>query len=673
MSGAEVRDLDYIAWKNNLSWTEPQEGSRWKRAVNDENRRFAKALDKVKDKVADFTKVIQQHSSGPDHPFKWRGWEVHGLGFSPEQIWAYSGTDFECRAWDADVDTGGFFAAAVPVPGGFERFSVEVYSFEKGYKPVRISNLQQCGPQVAWLYGKRVLIYLGSSQDLRYDSLHSWNAITKERKVLYTLDDPTENLELGRAEDGSVYVKATDFVKTRLGFVLEDKLLWTSVHQGSVFVHSFQLTITDSTRFPELPDEPIESMSLKAGWVVTRRYGIRSLWRLTTKASLIATVWGEVIVDPRDPTRLSIMDMRYEPYLIRTESWTISNPSAFGFPCSYYEDKAPVFVVHPDEHRKPKALLVTAYGAYGSPTRVGSLIQRWRPLLESGWAIASVCVPGSGDHDDAWKRAGQRLNRSESIRMLRETIQSIQEELNISPAATVLYGRSAGGLLVISTATQSPNLVGALYVESPYVDVLRTISNPDLPLTLLETKEFGIGTNPTNLIETGSWSPMEHTPKKGLPGLFVIARSDLADLEVFPYEVVKWIRRVRGSPVKGLDKLLHVDSGQGHFATSLQTRAEDLALLDGWVETSLIETPLIETLPDVRIKNDTSKYRMPNNGMSMRNRKNRKNTMRKNRRNNAGNAPAAANATMMGGNNRMGMMGGRRRKNRKNTMRRNRH
>jgi len=668
MSGAEVRDLDYIAWKNNLSWTEPQEGPRWKRAVNDENRRFAKALDKVKDKVADFTKGMQQHTSGPDHPFKWRGWEVHGLGFSPEQIWAYSGTDFECRAWDADVDTGGFFAAAVPIPGGFERFSVEVYSFEKGYKPVRISNLQQCGPQVAWLYGKGVLIYLGSSRDLRYDSVHSWNAVTKERKILYMLNDPTENLELGRAEDGSVYVKATDFVKTRLGFVLEDGLIWTSETVGSVFVHSFQLTITDSTRFPDLPDDPnpIESMSLKAGWVVTRRYGIRSLWRLTTKAKLIATVWGEILFDPRDPTRLSIMDMRYEPYLIRTETWTISNPRAFSFPCSYYEDKAPVFVVHPDEHLKPKALLVTAYGAYGSPTRVGSLIQRWRPLLESGWAIASVCVPGSGDHDDAWKRAGQRLNRSVSIRMLKETIQSIQEELSISPATTVLYGRSAGGLLVISTATQSPNLVGGLYVESPYVDVLRTISNPDLPLTLLETKEFGIGTNPTNLIETGSWSPMEHTPKAGLPGLFILARSDLADLEVLPYEVVKWIRRVRGSPAKGLEKLLHVDSGQGHFATSLQTRAEDLALLDSWVETPLIETLLIETLPDARINNATSKYRMPNNGMSMRNRKNRKNTMRKNRknrRNNVSNAPAA-NATMMGG---------RRRKNRKNTMRRNRH
>jgi pimeloyl-ACP methyl ester carboxylesterase len=250
--------------------------------------------------------------------------------------------------------------------------------------------------------------------------------------------------------------------------------------------------------------------------------------------------------------------------------------------------------------------------------------------------------------------------------MLKETIQSIQEELSISPATTVLYGRSAGGLLVISTATQSPNLVGGLYVESPYVDVLRTISNPDLPLTLLETKEFGIGTNPTNLIETGSWSPMEHTPKAGLPGLFILARSDLADLEVLPYEVVKWIRRVRGSPAKGLEKLLHVDSGQGHFATSLQTRAEDLALLDSWVETPLIETLLIETLPDARINNATSKYRMPNNGMSMRNRKNRKNTMRKNRknrRNNVSNAPAA-NATMMGG---------RRRKNRKNTMRRNRH
>jgi len=644
MMSDEVRDLEYMAWKNDLAWMETQEGRKWNRAIKDENKRFTAALEPLKDMVKKFkTSMENGFKHDTSLPFKWRGWEVHGTGFSPTEIWKFIGTDFECKAWDADVD-GNFFAAAVPVPGGYERFNVEIYSAQKGYKPTLISNLQTCGPQVAWLHGTHVLVYLGSSHDLRYDSLNTWNTHTKERKQLYVLTDPTENLELGRAEDGSVYVKVSDFVNTRLGFVNGDEVHWVLETVGSVFVQSYVMAIDDSTRLPGLPsDEIIESMSIKANWVVTRRYGIRTLWHTVKEnPEQVVTVWGEISFDTRDPTRIHVSDMRYEHYTIKTEDWTLSSPQAHPFPCSYYEDKAPTFVVHPDEDLKPRGLLVTAYGAYGSPTKIGSLIQRWRPLLEAGWAIASVCVPGSGDHDDAWKRAGQRDNRWASIKIFAETIVSLHHELGVDPKATALYGRSAGGLLVISTATANFGLVGALYVESPYVDVLRTISNPSLPLTVLETKEFGIGTNPVNVIATAEWSPMEHTPAGGLD-LFVVARSDTADLEVLPYEVMKWIRRSREKG-KAFDKLLYVHNGQGHFTTNLESRAEDLALLENW-------------LAGPRINNLDDKYKM--NGMSRKNRdrKNRKNASRKNRNN------APANATMLGGR--------RNRKNRSNRHRKN--
>jgi pimeloyl-ACP methyl ester carboxylesterase len=575
-----------------------------------------------------------------------------------DQIWKFIGTDFECKAWDADVD-GHFFAAAVPDPGGYERFNVEIYSTDAGYRPTLVANLQTCGPQVAWIKSQSTLAFLGSSRDLRYDTVQVWDAKTKEHHILYKLDDLTENLELGRAEDGSVYVKVADFVNTRVGFVSPDSIHWAANATTSVFVESYAMSLEDSARFPGLPpDEVIESMSLKAGWVVTRRYGIRTLWRTTRNQpdmEQVVSVWGEISYDTRDPTRIHVSDMRYEPYTIKTENWTLTSPQAHPFPCSYYEDKAPAFVVHPSADLAPKGLLICAYGAYGSPTRVGSLIQRWRPLLEVGWAIASVCVPGSGDHDDAWKRAGQRQNRGESIHVFAETIQSLQQELGISPAATALYGRSAGGLLVISTATINEGLVGALYVESPYVDVLRTISNPTLPLTLLETKEFGIGTNPVNVISTAEWSPMEHIPDEGLD-LFVVARSDKADLEVYPYEVIKWIVRARGPNEKGKnekEKLLYIHNGHGHFTTSLESRAQDLALLENWL---------------VRINNLGHKYKM--NGVMRKSRKNRKNVTRKNRKNasrkNRRNNAPAANSTMLGGRRRKNRMGmGYMRKNRK--------
>ena len=580
---SDVRDLTYMTWQNDLAWMEKQSGTEWDTLIKDENAAFTKALEPLSQKVEEFKKIFEDSKQKKGKSHTLLGWNITHDMFSPVQTWKFKGTKFTCNAWDADV-IGNFFAAAVPDPDGFERFSVHVYSTEKGFTPVRIANLQKCGPQVAWIYGH--LVYLGSSQDLRYDTVYMWDPLTKHNTRLFTLTDPTENIELGRTEDGSVYVQVTDFVRTKVGFVLPDSIYWKKEYNGKVFIESTTTVIDDTTRLPGLPEEdPIEALSLKAGWVITRHYGIRTLWRIMKdEIKRMITVWGEIMFEMRDPTQLYIKDIRYEPYIVKTGKWVLSTPEPYPYSFSHYGDVLPAFVVHPTT-TTIKGLLITAYGAYGSPTKIGSLVSRWRPLLEIGWILASVCVPGSGDHDDAWIRKGQRSQRGESIKLFAETIESLQRELGISPNATALYGRSAGGLLVISTATLKKGLVGALYVESPYVDVLRTISNPGLPLTVLETKEFGIGTNPVNILATGAWSPMEHIPEEGIPELFVVARSDTADLEVYPYEVVKWIHRIRGN-ARGAPKLIYINNGKGHFTTDLESRAEDLALLDYSISTN---------------------------------------------------------------------------------------
>ena len=338
-------------------------------------------------------------------------------------------------------------------------------------------------------------------------------------------------------------------------------------------------------------------------------------------------VWGEIHYDVRDPDRLCVTDMRYEPYTIITNgpNWKLTKTESHPFICAYYNTVAPTFVVTSQVFgESPKGLLVTAYGAYGTPTKIGRLVQRWRPLLKAGWAIASVAVPGSGDHDLAWRFQGQATGRKIAVGTLCATVKDLQEELGVGPGETALYGRSAGGLLVSAVLSEAPGLVKGLYVESPYVDAMRTMTNPKFPLTVLESKEFGVGTNPADVISLGAWSPMERIPRNGYPDIFVVARTDMADLEVYPYEVLKYITRVRGphsSLTKGQAKLLSISADKGHFTTDQQTRAEDLALLDNWL---------------VANKNRSKKYKMPSrrnmtrkNKTMMRKNKDRKDKDRK--------------------------------------------
>lgn len=649
MAGSdEIRDLGFLAWKDELAWTERMSGSRWTRLLSSENRRFTAALrghEATAKRAASEARGIAQ-SRGSQEAWVWRGWDVGGESFSPTQVWRWVNGDgkFKVCAWDADVDDRtGLMAAAVPDPHGWERFEVAIYRTQGSKEPRKTAGPKgPAGPEVAWLGG--TLLWLGSSADLRYDSIHAWDPIAEKDVELYRLDNPKENLELLRLEDGSVAVKVVDFRKERLGIILADGISWVAEGANVYPVDGGTWLIDGKPNRPiNLPplvpkgSEVLTDMSIKAGWAVTNNHGLKTLWDMggtSQEPKAMVTVWGEVSADPRDPFRIDVNDMRYEAYTIRVPEWKMTSPEALPFPCTYHRYPSPMFVCHPRDRRQPKGLLINAYGAYGDPTRVGSLIPRWEYLLRHGWAVAAICVPGSGDHDLRWRRRGQREHRQVAIDSLKAAVADLQQELGVEPAKTVLYGRSAGGLLVISTAVQGPELIGGLYVESPYVDVLRTISNPELPLTTLETEEFGIGTSARNVLATGAWSPLEHIPADGLPGLFILARADTNDLEVYPYEVAKFILRARGAKDIGDKKLLRIHTGRGHFATTTETRAEDLVLLDAWVS---------------RTKNRRTRYKQMANrkNVTRRNRKDRKD--RKNRKNAV---TRRNNATMAGGKRR---------------------
>ncbi|NBO53678.1 MAG: hypothetical protein EBU84_03590, partial [Actinobacteria bacterium] len=601
-----IRDLGYLAWSNDLAWMEGQSGKRWDAAVKSENQRFARALAPLKNRVREFQRDLEAASeSEKGKAWKWSGWAIKKAEYSPVETWCMPQTGFSVDAWDADV-AGDHFAAAVAVEGGYERFNLQIYSVDKKNKtkakPELINTIERVGPYAAFL-NKKTLIYLGSEADHRYNSVHAYDLRSGKTTTLFELSDSpkTHNLELRRVEDGSVSVIDSDFVDERLGIISESGINWVT-EASKIIVLAHDTWIKDGKTSLGLPSpftDYLEAISLKGGWAVTLSHGIRTLWKLGSNGvnpRSMVYIWGEIHYDVREPTRLSVSDMRYEPYTIETgdKDWKLSNTLPYPFVSAYYNTVAPTFVVTSQVFgEKPKGLLVTAYGAYGFPTKIGRLVQRWSPLLKAGWAIASVAVPGSGDHNLAWRFQGQATGRKIAVDTLCSTVKDLQEELGIEPAKTALYGRSAGGLLVAAVLNESPGLVGALYMESPYVDAMRTMTNPKFPLTVLESKEFGAGTNPTDVISLGAWSPMERIPSEGYPGVFMVARTDMADLEVYPYEVLKYITRARGEGsrgegsrgegAKGQPKLLSITTDKGHFTTDQETRAEDLALLDKYI------------------------------------------------------------------------------------------
>ena len=258
------------------------------------------------------------------------------------------------------------------------------------------------------------------------------------------------------------------------------------------------------------------------------------------------------------------------------------------------------YVIITEKGIKPKAQLIYVYGAYGSSTPIGWPYNQWFPLLKRKWAIVFAMVRGGGDIDAAWAEMARRENRHVSVEDFEAVIKAAKVKNNLEADKTVIYGRSAGGLPAGAIVSKFPDgqLAGAAFVEVPYVDVLRTSSNPELPLTIGEYDEFGNpGERILNFKELLSVSPINTLPSDGAPGVFVLSRVGLLDKQVFAYESFKWIQKLRGYNFLNENILKHpngkyvtFEKNEGHHYSPNKfprSRGIDLAILDNWVDGKL--------------------------------------------------------------------------------------
>jgi len=222
---------------------------------------------------------------------------------------------------------------------------------------------------------------------------------------------------------------------------------------------------------------------------------------------------------------------------------------------------------------------VEAYGAYGiSATR--AYPEKWLAQLARGYAVAVVFARGGRENGDDWWVAATGPRKQATFDDVYAAIHAIQRRLGISVGKTAFYGRSAGGWVAARVAQHSPPLCAVVLAEVPYVDVLRTTSNPRLPLTQMEYDEFGDPRRPADYAALLRLSPVDTVPLAFPDAPVILARTALHDMEVSPYEAVKWITKLQAY---GWKAWLGVDEKGGHFAAKKQQlvqAAENAAFLD---------------------------------------------------------------------------------------------
>ncbi|XP_071786694.1 LOW QUALITY PROTEIN: prolyl endopeptidase-like [Asterias amurensis] len=201
-------------------------------------------------------------------------------------------------------------------------------------------------------------------------------------------------------------------------------------------------------------------------------------------------------------------------------------------------------------------MLIHGYGAYGEALDM-SYSSHTALLIELGWVVAYCHVRGGSDLGLHWHHMGRALHKVNSLEDIEACVSRLHELSYSQPRMTAIHGTSAGGLLAAAVCNRSPNLFQAAILEVPYVDVLSTMLDPDLPLTLQETEEWGSPLHdPKAFNYIRSYCPYHNITQQEYPSMLIIA--SLADSRV-PF----WV------PLKYTAKLRHMMKSSKHSSNAL--------------------------------------------------------------------------------------------------------
>lgn len=211
-------------------------------------------------------------------------------------------------------------------------------------------------------------------------------------------------------------------------------------------------------------------------------------------------------------------------------------------------------------------LLLYGYGSYGI-TIPASFRVTPLPLVDRGMVYAVAHIRGGMANGYQWYLDGKLELKPNTFRDFVSAGEALAAEGYTSRGNIVAYGGSAGGLLVGAAINMAPDLFAGAIAAVPFVDVLNTMSDAELPLTPPEWPEWGNPLESTEDYQTiESYSPYDQIQAMDYP--HVLATGGLTDPRVTYWEPTKFVERLRTMRTDDGLTLLKMNMGAGHGGAS---------------------------------------------------------------------------------------------------------
>ncbi len=230
--------------------------------------------------------------------------------------------------------------------------------------------------------------------------------------------------------------------------------------------------------------------------------------------------------------------------------------------------QVPVSVLHRRglvlDHSAP--CLLYGYGSYGYGLDA-DFDHRVLSLVDRGFVFAVAHVRGGTEKGWSWYTTGRRAQKTNTFRDFIAAGELLASAGFTRRGRIVAQGRSAGGMLMGAIANMAPDLFAAVIAEVPFVDVLTTMLDGNLPLTPPEWPEWGNpGASVEDFATIAAYSPVDRVAAQSYPA--ILAVGGLTDPRVTYWEPAKWIARLRATATGGGPFVLRIDMESGHAGAS---------------------------------------------------------------------------------------------------------
>jgi len=226
-------------------------------------------------------------------------------------------------------------------------------------------------------------------------------------------------------------------------------------------------------------------------------------------------------------------------------------------------------------------LFLYAYGSYGIGMSAAFSIPRLS-LLDRGMIFVTAHIRGGNEMGELWHEDGMLMKKKNTFQDFIDCAEHLLKERWTSKDRLVIQGGSAGGLLIGAVLNMRPDLFRAAHLAVPFVDVMNTMMDASLPLTVGEYLEWGNPNEKAAYDYMKTYSPYDNLEKRAYPAILVT--TSINDSQVMYWEPAKYVARLRPLKTDSNPLLLKTNMGAGHGgASGRYDRYKEVAFEYAWL------------------------------------------------------------------------------------------